>query len=58
MKLANLIQDLPIEMIKGNVEIDISGIAQNSKMVEPGNLFVCITGFVTDGHQFIPEAIA
>ncbi|MDD3538962.1 MAG: UDP-N-acetylmuramoyl-L-alanyl-D-glutamate--2,6-diaminopimelate ligase [Atribacterota bacterium] len=57
MKLSTLIRDLPIEIIKGNTEIDISGIAQNSKMVEPGNLFVCITGFVTDGHQFIPEAI-
>ncbi|HOF02984.1 MAG TPA: UDP-N-acetylmuramoyl-L-alanyl-D-glutamate--2,6-diaminopimelate ligase [Atribacterota bacterium] len=57
MKLAELIQDLPVAKMKGNTEIEITGITQNSQLVTPGNLFVCITGFVTDGHNYIPEAI-
>ncbi|MDD3656322.1 MAG: UDP-N-acetylmuramoyl-L-alanyl-D-glutamate--2,6-diaminopimelate ligase [Atribacterota bacterium] len=57
MKLSTLIQDLPVEKIQGSIEIEINGLSQNSKSVEPGNLFVCIVGFVTDGHYYIPEAI-
>ncbi len=57
MKLSELIKDLKIEKIKGDINIDISGISQNSKTVKEGYLFVCIEGFVMDGHKFIPEAI-
>ncbi len=57
MKLTNLIQDLSIIEIKGNTDIEIDGISQNSKTVEKDHLFVCINGFVRDGHQFIPQAI-
>jgi len=57
MKLSALIHDLRIEKIKGNTDIDINGISQNSKTVKDGYLFICIEGFVKDGHQFISEAI-
>jgi len=57
LKLSELIKDLKIEKIKGDIDIDISGISQNSKTVKEGYLFVCIEGFVMDGHKFIPEAI-
>ena len=58
MKLSTLIQGLPVENIKGNIEIEIDGLAQNSKLVQPGDLFVSIVGFTTDGHNYIPEAIS
>ncbi len=58
MKLSTLIQGLPVEKIKGNREIEIKGLAQNSKLVQPGDLFICIAGFVDDGHHYIPEAIS
>ena len=58
MKLSELIKGLPVEKIEGNTEIEINGIVQNSKLVEPGSIFVCIPGFVTDGHKYIPEAIS
>lgn len=57
MKLSELIKDLNIDKVKGSIDIDISGISQNSKKVKEGYLFVCIEGFVMDGHKFIPEAI-
>lgn len=57
MKLSDLIEDLPVRKIKGSTDIEITGLTQNSKLVEPGNLFACIVGFATDGHEYIPEAI-
>jgi UDP-N-acetylmuramoyl-L-alanyl-D-glutamate--2,6-diaminopimelate ligase len=36
---------------------NISGIALDSRLVKPGDLFVALEGESSDGHQFIPEAI-
>lgn len=33
-------------------DIDITGVAYDSRNVLPGNIFVCIKGFETDGHKF------
>ncbi len=41
----------------GDPDIQIAGIAYDSRRVQPGELFVAVPGFKTDGHQFIPEAI-
>lgn len=57
MKLSELIQGLEIEKIRGNTDLDIKGISPDSKKVKSGDLFVCIEGFVHDGHDFISEAI-
>ena len=37
--------------------IPITGIAADSRQVQPGNLFVAMTGGSADGHRYIPEAI-
>jgi UDP-N-acetylmuramoyl-L-alanyl-D-glutamate--2,6-diaminopimelate ligase len=36
---------------------EIAGIKMDSRKVMPGDLFVAITGFQIDGHQFIDEAL-
>lgn len=36
----------------------ISGIADHSARVRPGNIFVAIKGFESDGHDFVGQAIA
>ena len=48
-----------IEGIKarGNLDIDIKAIENNSKEVKEGYMFVAIKGFSTDGHQFVESAI-
>ena len=38
--------------------IDITGIAYDSRKVQPGYLFICITGFKTDGHDYVQTAIS
>ena len=33
--------------VEGNVETPITGIAADSREIEPGNLFVCISAFTS-----------
>ena len=39
-------------------ERPIRGGAVDSRLVEPGNLFVALPGERTDGHRFLPDAVA
>ena len=39
-------------------EIVVTGIALDSRLVEPGNVFFALEGESADGHQYIPEAVA
>ncbi len=41
----------------GGPDIQIAGISFDSRHVEPGYLFVAVTGTSADGHQFIDSAI-
>ncbi|MGH2902521.1 MAG: UDP-N-acetylmuramoyl-L-alanyl-D-glutamate--2,6-diaminopimelate ligase [Solirubrobacteraceae bacterium] len=38
--------------------VEITGLAYDSRMVAPGSLFFCVTGFQHDGHEFAKEALA
>ncbi|OFW59599.1 MAG: UDP-N-acetylmuramoyl-L-alanyl-D-glutamate--2,6-diaminopimelate ligase [Candidatus Solincola sediminis] len=57
MRLADLVDGFDgIRLEKGGNQ-DIGGIAYNSQRVGPGNIFVAIEGFKTDGHLYISEAL-
>jgi len=58
MKLKKLFKDIPVQQIRGNKDIDITGICSNSKLVAPGNLFIARKGRAEDGITYIPEACA
>lgn len=38
-------------------QVVVSGVTQDSRQVQPGDVFVAITGGSTDGHRYIPDAI-
>lgn len=38
-------------------EVTVKGLAADSRMVEPGQLFAALSGTQADGHIFIPEAL-
>jgi len=38
-------------------EREVLDIAQDSRKVKPGSLFVAVRGFHSDGHRFIPQAL-
>jgi UDP-N-acetylmuramoyl-L-alanyl-D-glutamate--2,6-diaminopimelate ligase len=58
MKLKKLLSEIPDLLLKGPKETEITGVASNSKLVSPGNLFVARRGDAYDGVAFIPEAIS
>jgi UDP-N-acetylmuramoyl-L-alanyl-D-glutamate--2,6-diaminopimelate ligase len=42
----------------GAPEIEVSGLAYDSRAAGPGSLFFCVPGFRSDGHDFAPKAVA
>lgn len=58
IKLEDLLLNLKVNSIIGYADLDLTGIAMDSRKVEPGFLFVAVKGVQTDGHQFIETAIA
>lgn len=56
MKLSSLLAGVEYDVLQGVDDIEISGIAYDSRKVKEGNLFVCMSGFASDGHGFINKA--
>lgn len=57
VRLFDLLIEVPGIITPAKENVWITGIAQDSRYVEPGNLFVAFAGTTTDGHRYIPEAI-
>ncbi len=57
MKLGKLLQGIDISRLEADLDMDISGVRYDSRLVEPGDLFVAVSGYETDGHRFIPMAL-
>lgn len=58
MLLSEIVRDLEFEQLGGSLDIHITGIAFDSREVQDGGLFVAISGFATDGHRFVEQAVA
>ncbi|MFA5523633.1 MAG: UDP-N-acetylmuramoyl-L-alanyl-D-glutamate--2,6-diaminopimelate ligase [Tissierellales bacterium] len=57
MLLSKVIEELDYITIKGKLNREICGIAFDSREVKDKNIFVAISGFTVDGHDFIENAI-
>ncbi len=57
-QLSELLKGIKVIAIEGNTETEVTGVNIDSRKVKDGNLFVAVKGTQTDGHQFIPKAIA
>lgn len=55
MKLAQLLERLEYEALTGSSDIEITTLINDSRKVEKGSVFVCITGAVSDGHSYVQE---
>lgn len=58
MLLSKLLEKINPIQITGGLDLEISGITDDSRKVETGNLFVAIPGLTVDAHKYIPQAIA
>ena len=57
MKLKELLTNIKPLDIKGNAEVDITGINIDSRRIDNGHIFVAMKGTQVDGHKFIPKAV-
>lgn len=39
-------------------DVEVAGLAYDSRLVAPGTLFFCVPGFRSDGHDFAAQAVA
>lgn len=58
MLLRELGQLFAVSRIIGDDAVEVSGIEADSRKVSPGDLFICVRGFTTDGHQHAGQAVA
>ena len=58
MQIRELIAELAHEVVCGDVGQEMTTLVYDSRKVEPGSVFVCISGTVRDAHEFIPDVIA
>jgi len=58
MKLIELIRDIKVLRLDGEADIEISGIAYDSRRVKKGDVFVAVPGLIYDGSHFIPMALS
>ena len=64
-RLSHLLRDVPTQLLSGTLDCPVRAIASDSRAVEPGDAFVCLRGYRTEGgemradrHDFIPDALA
>ncbi len=57
MKLKNLVSELNVLEVRGDLERDIRGVQIDSRQIGEDNLFVAVRGTVADGHNYIGKAL-
>jgi UDP-N-acetylmuramoyl-L-alanyl-D-glutamate--2,6-diaminopimelate ligase len=58
VKLGELLALVPLQTVRGPRDVEIHGVAVDSREVRPGFVFVAREGEKTDGHRFLGDAIA
>ena len=56
MQLSELLRDIPVLETTADPSLEIAGVRYDSRLVGPGDLFVAVEGYQSDGHRFIPAA--
>ena len=55
MKLDKLLERLAYEVVQGSDGIEVTTLANDSRKVQEGSVFVCISGAVSDGHKYAQD---
>lgn len=58
MRLAALVDELSPVAARGDLSVDVTSVAYDSRTVTPGALFCCVPGALADGHDFAAAAVA
>ena len=57
-KLKDILNGISYSLLSGSDDIEISDIKYDSRKVKKNDLYIALKGYNTDGHEYIPEAIA
>ena len=57
LTLREVFQALDYGTPKGGAQVTFPHVSTDTRTMQPGDLFVALTGPTTDGHQFIPQAL-
>lgn len=57
-KLEEILCGVEVIRVTGRLDVAVTTLCLDSRIVETGSLFAAVRGTVTDGHQFISQAIA
>ena len=57
MKLNDILKNVTALETGADGEMEITGVSYDSRATQPGDVFVAIRGFDTDGHRYIPDAV-
>lgn len=57
MNLRKIADFIDTKMIINSTEAEVTGVSYNSKTTEKGDIFVCLTGEHTDGHDYAEMAV-
>lgn len=57
MKLAEILKDIKVLALEADGGAEISGISYDSRKTKPGDMFIAISGFESDGYNYIPAAV-
>jgi UDP-N-acetylmuramoyl-L-alanyl-D-glutamate--2,6-diaminopimelate ligase len=55
--LEQILINVTLSRVSGSLELELTGIALDSRLVKPGFAFVAVSGTQTDGHDYIEKAI-
>ncbi len=58
MKVRESLAEIPVRLVQGEPEAEVTEVVYDSRKAEPGAVFVCMTGSRRDSHAYIPEVIA
>jgi len=58
VNINQLVSHFPQTFRSQTLEVAVTGLALDSRTVEPGNVFIALEGGSVDGHQYILEAIS
>ena len=57
MNLINLVARMNYMLTQGDLDKEVTGVVYDSRKVQPGSVFVCMPGAVTDGHMYAAAAL-
>lgn len=57
MKLKRIVSNIDYKLEAGSLDKEITDIKYDSREIEANNLFIAVSGFKTDGHKYISEAV-